>query len=134
MSATANTAAALDAGSERTPSRRIPEETGSVLVPASARFEGLVTFRGRARVDGEVEGEIVCQGTLWVGPGGRVIGTVEVDELVVEGVVEGEVTARRRLELSDTARVSGAVRTPRLHMADGSQLDGRCETGPAAAE
>jgi len=105
-----------------------PDDPGPVLVPASARFEGLLTFRGRGTVEGEVEGEIVCWGTLHVGARGRVIGTVEADEVIVDGVLEGEATARNRLVLAATARVKGTVRAPRVHLAEGCVLEGRCET------
>jgi cytoskeletal protein CcmA (bactofilin family) len=105
-------------------------DPGPVVVPESARFEGLLTYRGRAQVDGEVEGEILCRGTLRVGEHGRVIGTIEADELIVAGVLEGEATARRRLELTATARVRGTIRSPLLQFADGCCVEGRCETGP----
>ena len=103
-------------------------EPTSVVGPESARFEGLLTFRGCARVDGEVEGEILCRGRLYVGERARVVGIIEADELVVAGVIEGDAIARTRLELTATARVRGTIRSPRLQLADGCVLEGRCET------
>jgi len=110
-----------------------PEPT-AVLVGKSARFQGLVTFRGCAQVDGEIDGEIVCRGTLRLGLTALVSGTIDVDELIVDGTLEGDVTARQRIELSATARVKGTLRAPRLALADGCQLDGRCETGSSARD
>ena len=109
-------------------------DPGPVVVPEMARFEGLLTFKGRAQVQGEVEGEILCRGCLRVGEAGRVKGTIEADEVVVAGVLEGDVIARQRIELAATARVTGTIRSPRVHMEDGSLLEGRCETGPLSAE
>jgi cytoskeletal protein CcmA (bactofilin family) len=106
-------------------------EPGEIVVGASGRFEGLLTFRGRARIDGEVVGEIVCRGTLELGEMARVNATIEVDELIVAGTLEGEATARSRIELMPTARVKGTIRAPRLCLADGCVVDGRCETGVA---
>jgi cytoskeletal protein CcmA (bactofilin family) len=108
-------------------------DPGPVVVPETARFEGLLTFRGRAQVQGEVTGEILCRGSLRVGEPGHVKGTVEADEVVVAGVIEGDVVARDRIELAATARVTGTLRSPRIHMEDGSLLEGRCETGPLPA-
>jgi cytoskeletal protein CcmA (bactofilin family) len=102
-----------------------------IIVGESARFEGLVTFRGRAQVDGEIEGEIVCRGTLLLGETARVRGTIEVDELIVAGALEGEANARERIELTSTARVKGILRAPRLALADGCVVEGRCETRAA---
>ena len=109
-------------------------EPAPVVVPEAARFEGLLSFRGRARVDGEIEGEIVCRGTFVIGATGRIVGTIEADEVVVAGRVEGDVTARGRIELAPTARVQGTLRAPRIHLADGCVLEGRCETGAPAAD
>ena len=110
----------LDAGDDAT-----------VLGPGT-RFDGLLTFRGRARVDGSLTGEISGHGVLVLGPGGRAEARVEVDELIVAGEVEGDVRARRRVELLATGCIRGDVETPRLVIAEGGRLLGRCTTGPAA--
>jgi cytoskeletal protein CcmA (bactofilin family) len=79
-------------------------------------------------VDGEVDGEIVSRGTLWLGENARVTGSIEVGELIVAGTVEGVATARDRILLAPTARVRGTVRAPRVAMGEGCVLEGRCET------
>ena len=109
-------------------------EPTAVLVGESARFQGLVTFRGCAQVDGEIEGEIVCRGTLRLGLTALVSGTIDVDELIVDGTLEGDVTARQRIELSSSARVKGTLRAPRIALAEGCLLDGRCETGSPSTD
>lgn len=109
-------------------------ETTAVLVGESARFQGLVTFRGCAQVDGEIDGEIVCRGTLRLGLTALVSGTIDVDELIVDGTLEGDVTARQRIELSSSARVKGTLRAPRIALAEGCLLDGRCETGSPSTD
>ena len=99
-------------------------------VVAGASFQGLLTFRGQARVDGLVEGDVVAEGRLVVGPRGHVRARIEVDELVVGGVIEGDVQARDRIELLPSARVVGDLCAPRLSLADGCVLEGRCTTAP----
>jgi len=107
-------------------------DRGPVVVGELRRFEGLVTFRGNAQIHGEVDGDIVSQGTLWLGERGRVTGSIEVGELIVRGTLEGDATARDRILLSRTAIVRGVVRAPRIAMEEGSLLDGRCETTAAS--
>lgn len=104
-------------------------DPGPVVVPESARFEGLLTFRGRAQVNGEIEGEIVARGCVRVGECGRVVGSIEADEVIVAGQLEGDAVARERLELTGSARVRGTIRSPRVQLADGCVLEGRCESG-----
>jgi cytoskeletal protein CcmA (bactofilin family) len=109
----------------------------SVLAP-DAVFEGVLSFRGAVRIEGRLRGDVLATGALRIEAGAVVQGRVEVDELVVAGTLQGEVTARRRLELLPSARVAADLRTPRLALADGCVLDGRCRAGasaePASAE
>jgi cytoskeletal protein CcmA (bactofilin family) len=104
------------------------EDIAPVVVPESARFEGLLTFRGQAQIDGELEGEVLCRGTLRLSETARVVARIEADELIIAGIFEGEATARDRIQLTPTARVTGTIRAPKLAMEDGCVLDGRCET------
>lgn len=101
------------------------------LLPAGAAFEGLVTFRGAARVEGELTGRVMARGRLEIGPGARVRARVDVDELVVEGELEGELRVRVRAELRASARVRGRLDAPRVAIAEGAFLEGRCRTGAA---
>lgn len=103
----------------------------TVLAPGT-EFEGLLSFRGSARVDGKLTGEVVAQGRLVIGPGARVKARIEVDELIVGGELQGEVHARKRIELLESARVVGSLHSPLLSVAEGGFLQGRCEalSGP----
>ncbi len=106
-------------------------EGTTVLGPGTA-FEGLLTFRGRAELEGQLTGEIAGYGLLVLASGARAKARVEVDELVVAGEIEGDVFARRRVELRAGGCIRGDVETPRLVIAEGGRLLGRCTTGPAA--
>jgi cytoskeletal protein CcmA (bactofilin family) len=101
-------------------------------IGAGARFEGLLSFWGSARIEGVLEGEIASRGTLEVGPAARVVGRVEVDVLIVEGVVEGEIFARERVEVLPGAQVTATIRTPRLAVAEGAHFEGRLDMLHAA--
>lgn len=102
------------------------------VIGAGCRFEGLLAFRGSARIEGTLSGEVVASGRLRIGAQASVRARVEVDELIVAGRLEGDATARERIELLSGAEVSGSLRAPRLIIAGGSRVDGRCDVGPAA--
>lgn len=106
-----------------------PGQIPTVLA-RGAEFEGLLSFRGSARVDGRLSGDVVAEGCLVIGEGARVRARIEVDELIVGGELEGKIHARKRVELLDTARVVGSLRCPRLAIAEGGILEGRCQTTP----
>ena len=111
--------------SEQAPEFESRPDDAGVVVGADTRFEGLLSFWGRARVEGTVRGEVVADGLLEVGPTAVVSAQVEVDVLVVEGLVEGEVTVRERLEVRAGGRITATVRTPRLVLDEGGGLEGR---------
>jgi cytoskeletal protein CcmA (bactofilin family) len=102
------------------------------VLAQGTEFEGLLSFRGAARVDGKFSGDVVAEGCLVIGEGARVRARIEVDELIVGGELEGEIHARERVELLKTARVVGSVRSPRLAVAEGGVLEGRCQAVPDA--
>jgi cytoskeletal protein CcmA (bactofilin family) len=104
------------------------------LVEPGTSFDGLVSFRGRAHIDGEFTGEVVAWGALQIGESAVVRARIEVDDLFVAGRLEGDATARRRIELAPTARVNGLLRAPSLALAEGCVVDGRCEAGGVARD
>ena len=104
---------------------------GTLLGPGTA-FEGVLTFRGGARVDGELRGEVKAEGTLVLGPSARVRANVEVDELILAGHLEGDVTARRRVAIKPGARLVGSITAPLLRIEDGAFVQGPCRSGTGA--
>jgi cytoskeletal protein CcmA (bactofilin family) len=108
------------------------------VIDAGSSFEGILTFRGAVRVDGQLTGKIVADGCLVIGPRGKVIATIEVDELIVAGEFEGDATARTRVELLSSGRAIGTLRAPVFALAEGCRFDGTWQTvtapGDEAAE
>jgi cytoskeletal protein CcmA (bactofilin family) len=107
-------------------------EDAPVLIGEGAEFDGLLALDGPARIDGQLRGEVVGPGPLWIGPRASVEARVETDELVVAGALAGEVAASRRIALVGTARVRGELATPSFALAEGAQLEGRCSAGRRA--
>lgn len=96
------------------------------------RFEGLLVLPRHARIDGQVRGEVLAGGTVWVGPSGAVEADLEADAVVVEGRVEGSIRAQRSIALGAGAEVRGDLCAPSLEMEEGAQIQGRCLCGPAS--
>jgi cytoskeletal protein CcmA (bactofilin family) len=119
---------ASDAAAED-PGVASPAAAGGTVcaIGAGARFDGLLSFWGTARIEGSLAGEVASRGTLEVGPAATVVGRVEVDVLIVEGAVEGEVFARERVEVLPGAQVTATIRTPRLAVAEGARFEGRLD-------
>ena len=109
-------------------------ETGDVVsvIGRNEAYQGLLAFRGEARVDGDFRGDIRVEGTLWIGEHATVRGHIEADEVVIGGVFEGEIAALGRIELLATARVEGRLEAPRVAVREGGQFEGDFRAGSAA--
>lgn len=116
-------------------------EEAPSLLPATAglvgylykgsRVSGHLSFQGPARIDGNVDGEIHCQGMLTIGAGAEVKAKITCQAAVIHGKVEGNVSAKEKIELVAPARLAGNIDTPRLIIAEGVVFDGDCSMGVA---
>lgn len=91
-----------------------------------SRVTGQLTFHGTTRIDGVVDGEILCHGSLTIGAGAEIRANVSGDVIVIHGQVEGDVTAKEKVELGAPARLLGNIDAPRLVVAEGVSFDGGC--------
>jgi cytoskeletal protein CcmA (bactofilin family) len=100
------------------------------LLGAGTRYEGKLFFDGRARIDGDFEGEVHSGGLLVVGPGAHLRAAIHVHTLIVRGgSVEGDIHATELVELHAPARVRGDIRTRALFIDKGATFDGECVMG-----
>jgi cytoskeletal protein CcmA (bactofilin family) len=96
-----------------------------------SRVTGHLIFQGSARIDGNVEGEIRCHGTLTIGEGAEIRAKISAQSVVIRGRVEGNVAAKDKLELLAPGRLYGNISTSRLVMSEGVVFDGDCSMGVA---
>jgi cytoskeletal protein CcmA (bactofilin family) len=96
-----------------------------------SRVSGQLNFQGSANIDGIVDGEIRCQGTLTVGEGAEVRAKISGDTVLIRGRVDGNVIGNTKVELAAPARLYGNINTPRLVIAEGVVFDGDCSMGMA---
>ena len=97
------------------------------LLGRGARFEGKLTFEGRVRIDGALEGEILGDGVLVLGDGADVKANVEVGTLIVRGgTLRGNVAARQLIEIHPEGAVYGDIQAPEIDISKGCVFEGRC--------
>lgn len=90
------------------------------IIGKETEFKGTLKSHGVLRVDGRVEGEILHQGDLIVGPSGLVVANVRARHVTIAGEVKGNVEAEGRLELVATGRLSGDIRVNHLAIEEGA--------------
>ena len=66
-------------------------------------------------------------GSLTVGPNGRIRANVEARNIVLHGRVDGNLYGSERVELKKSAVLVGDVHTPRITIVDGAYLKGNVQ-------
>ncbi len=76
-------------------------------------------------VEGRVEATLEDSRLLEVAESGAFRGSIVIDEAVIAGVFEGELVAREKLVVRPTGRVRGAVRSRRIEVELGGEIEGQ---------
>ena len=105
----------------------------ATVIGAGTTVHGDVSGRDPLEVRGTVEGDCRIAGLCIVAEGGRVLGNIESEGLVVAGEVEAGKLTVDRVELRSTARVRGAITARVLAIADGAFYEGDVQMEPGAA-
>jgi len=119
------------ARAEVPPKRTGGGAVGTVLGEDTVFKGGKIVSKGTLRIDGSVEGEIIAEDSVVVGPTGTVKANITARSVAVSGKVFGNIIARERLELQPTSEVHGDVQTAAgaLIIEGGAKLEGRCIMG-----
>ncbi len=103
---------------------------GNLTVVAKGdRIEGTVRVAGMLHVDGEVDGSILAEGPVSIGPDGKVKGEVRGTDVAVAGRIEGAVRAKGSLHMLPTGVVEGDAYFDTLQVERGGVIYGH--TGKA---
>jgi cytoskeletal protein CcmA (bactofilin family) len=78
------------------------------------------------RIDGEVEGDISCNGKLIIGQNGVLKGTINCVNAEIIGIVNGNIIVTETLTLRSTAQIKGDVKTKILMVEPNAIFNGSC--------
>lgn len=114
----------------------VPRELGDVvsIIGPGMKVVGDCTSDGTIRVEGRVEGSVSAAKSVVVGKDGMVKGDVSTQDAIIAGRVNGSVTAESRIELLASCRVQGDIRSRRVKLDEGGQVDGQLHMGAAESQ
>jgi len=101
-------------------------ETAS-LVDGHSAFDGNFRSQRDLRVEGELKGNVSCDGTLFVSEGATIAATVEAEHITVAGELTGEIRCRGRFQILPSGRVRAKVSTGSLVIQEGAIYEGQLE-------
>ena len=90
-------------------------------------FEGTVTSRESICIEGTVRGKVVCEGSVIVGPRGRVDADIYAETVLVGGEVNGNIVSKSKLEITTNGKLRGDIKTGSLIIAEGVLFEGKCQ-------
>ena len=99
--------------------------TVGAFLGSNSEFKGRLTFQGTIRIDGRYEGSITVDGTLVVGPSGRVNAEISASNMIVSGEVTGNLTAETNIEIHASGKVYGNLMAPTVTTASNSSASSR---------
>jgi len=103
----------------------------SSLIAAGVEIVGDVSITDGLRIDGQLEGNVLCKdtarGLLVLSEKGSIVGGARVYDAVINGTIRGDLEVDNFLELQANARVTGNIRYRQLHMECGATVDGKLE-------
>jgi len=94
------------------------------VIGAGLCLKGELRGQGPVTVLGQFEGDIVLDGTLHVGAGGRVDANITAHAIVIGGLVRGNLSAETRVEILSTGALAGTVKSVSFKAADGASVKG----------
>ena len=105
--------------------RNIGEQVGTIIGNDTS-FKGNITSQGTIRIDGFHDGELITEGDLVVGEGGRLQSQIKARNALVAGTLNGNVEVSDKLELLATAKVYGDIKVGTLTINEGAVFRGAC--------
>ncbi len=103
------------------------------IISHGVKVEGKVSSNGSIRLDGTIQGDIICQGNVTIGESGEVFGKVNGQSITIGGKVEGIINAKEKLMLEAKANLKGDVFTKILVIEAGARFDGKSNMGESRA-
>lgn len=91
-----------------------------------SKIVGKIIADSDFRIDGEVEGEIICSGKVVIGPNGVLKGTISCTNAEIVGRVIGDVVVSESLTLKSSANIEGDVKTKILVVEPNAVFNGTC--------
>ena len=102
------------------------QEKISTLIGAGAVFNGDFVVQDTIRVDGTINGNCNCKGTLILGEQGKIIGNINAQNVFISGQVKGDIVSTGKLEVLSTGRVTCDISARKLVVDEDAYFDGRC--------
>ncbi len=114
----------------KTPSAKPTSSTNGLnSLVNGTEVEGTIKSESDIRIDGKIQGKLLCNAKVIIGPTGIVDGEVNCKNAVIEGSFEGSLNVDELLNVRETAKINGEVSTNKLIIQSGAVFNVSCVMG-----
>jgi len=99
------------------------------LIGKGTSVKGEVYADSSIRIDGKLNGKLVCKSTLTVGQSGEIEGDVEANNANISGKIKGKLIVKQKLVLESTSSLIGELKAAKLIVDEGAVFDGTSHMG-----
>lgn len=100
-----------------------PSRTAAVI-GASMQIKGEIHSAEELYVDGEIDGALVLEQALTVGPNGKVKANIKARDVLILGSVKGNVEVSEKIAIKDKGSLVGDIKTAGIIIDDGAYFKG----------
>ncbi len=104
---------------------RVSKEAISCIISEEMHITGEIRFKGKARIDGTVEGNVHGE-YLVLSESGRINGDLQLGALICHGAIKGTVTSKL-VTAHSTAAIQGKLTAGSLTVEPGAILEGEIQ-------
>lgn len=110
-----------------------PESRGIVVLGPRDSLVGTLTVDGDVRIEGTLEGEVTATGEVSVHSTGTARAQIAANDIVINGTVDGSAVAKDFISVGERAVVTGEVRSARLRVDEGANVNATISMNPSDA-
>ena len=106
--------------------KMIEDQLGSTVtvISENSRLEGTITGQDQLVILGDVEGDINCEGMVWITNKGKVDGNVKGLKVIIEGEVKGNIDSTELIEIKSEGSLIGNIKAAKFRLIPGCFFDG----------
>jgi cytoskeletal protein CcmA (bactofilin family) len=104
----------------------IEDQVGSsvTVIARSSRLKGTISGQDQLLILGNVEGDIHCEGTVWIAKKGKVDGNVKGLKVIIEGEVKGNIESTELVKIKSEGSLIGNITAAKFRLTPGCFFDG----------
>lgn len=96
------------------------------VLSAGTVLTGNLVTEDDIRIDGVIEGNIICRGKIIIGNNGSISGDVECTNLDLMGKITGNIDCSDIIVLRSTSLLKGDIKTKTIEIEPGAHFTGSC--------